>query len=145
MRIEAARVREHPEPGIADGLRLPAEHGMRPIECDAVGADADYGDDPRPIAPDFAFERPPAGSQFVVVELGGACGGAGDEVGDPAAACQQLELIRRREPPRREAGGMERRPESVAGTGEMLPLRGRHQARVDADKEDVEIRTDDIG
>jgi len=145
MRVEAARVREYPELSVAHAFGLRAERRVRPIECGAVGADADYGDDPRTVAADLALERSSSGAQFVVLEFRGSRRSPCDEVGDPTATGQQLELIRGRKQPRREAGGVERRPETVARPREVLPLRGRHQAGVDADKEHIEIRTDDIG
>jgi hypothetical protein len=46
---------------------------------------------------------------------------------------------------RREAGGVERRPEAVAGAGEVVAALRRDQARVDADEEDLEVRPDDRG
>src|SRR6185436_4375017 len=100
MRVETARVREHPQARLAEAFGLRAECRVRSIECGAIGADADNGDDPRTIAADLALERPASGPQFVVIEFSGSGRRSGNEVGDPAATGQQLELIRGREQPR---------------------------------------------
>ena len=144
VRVQAAGVRQHPEQRPGELVRLPAERRPRASEGDAVGADADDGDGARPVAADLALEPRPAGADFVGGELVRGRGRAGDEVGDADAAGEQLGTLARMQLDRREAGGGERRPEAVAGAGEVPARRRRVEARVDAAEEDVEIRSDDV-
>ena len=82
--------------------------------------------------------------QLFARELVRGGGRAGDDVRDAEAELQQLALLRRMEEPRRESGAMERRPEAIAGTAEVL-LHGRGvETGIDAAEEDVEMRRDDV-
>src|SRR5262252_7006582 len=80
--VEAAGVGEDPGVAAAEGGLLQADAGVFDAGDDAVGSDADKGDDGWAPAFDFGFEALAAGAKFVVGELIGAGGGAGDEVGD---------------------------------------------------------------
>jgi hypothetical protein len=76
VRVQAARVRKHPQQRPSHVFGLTADRRGRSIEGDAVGADADHGNGARPIAAHRPFEPLPAGTQLVVAELVRACGGA---------------------------------------------------------------------
>ncbi len=80
--VEAAGVGEDPGVAAAEGGLLEADAGVLDAGDDAVGADADEGDDRRAPAFDFGFEALAAGAYFVVGEFSGAGGGALDDVGD---------------------------------------------------------------
>ena len=80
--VEAAGVGEDPGVAAAEGGLLEADAGVFDAGDDAVGADADEGDDGGAPAFDFGFEAPAAGAKFVVGEFIGAGGGALDDVGD---------------------------------------------------------------
>jgi hypothetical protein len=56
---------------------------------------------------------------------------------------EQLGVLVGAQPARREAGGMQRGPEAVAGTREVMADLGRAQRRVDADEQDPETGPDD--
>ena len=80
--VEAAGVGEDPGVAAAEGVLLEADAGVFDAGDDAVGADADEGDDGGAPAFDFGFEALAAGAKFVVGEFIGAGGGAFDDVGD---------------------------------------------------------------
>ena len=82
VRVEAAGNREDPGAAAAEGRILQADAGAFVAGDDAVGTDADEGDDGGAPAFDFAFESLPAGAEFDVGELIGAGGSAIDDVGD---------------------------------------------------------------
>jgi hypothetical protein len=80
--VEAAGVGEDPDVAPAEGSNLEADVGVFNARDDAVGADADKGDDGGAPAFDFGLETLAAGAEFVVSEFIGAGGGAFDDVGD---------------------------------------------------------------
>jgi len=82
MRVEAGGVGENPDSGLADRLGLEAELGFFAVEGDAVGGDADDGDEAGCVAEDFTGEELGAFAEFVGAELVGHGGGAGAHVGD---------------------------------------------------------------
>ena len=70
--VEAAGVGEDPGVAAAEGVFLEADAGVFDAGDDAVGADADEGDDGGAPAFDFGFETLAAGAKFVVGEFIGA-------------------------------------------------------------------------
>src|SRR5271155_5580642 len=80
--VDAAGVGENPGVAAAEAGLLEADAGVLDAGDDAVGADADEGDDGGAPAIDFGLEALAAGAKFVVRELIGAGGGALDDVGD---------------------------------------------------------------
>ena len=80
--VEAAGVGEDPGVAAAEGVLLEADAGVFDAGDDAVGTDADEGDDGGAPAFDFGLEALAAGAKFVVGEFIGAGGGAFDDVGD---------------------------------------------------------------
>jgi hypothetical protein len=145
VRVQTARVREDPDLRGTDRFVLQTQLRFRAIECGAVGADADDGEVPRCVAFHFAREDLPAFDQLFAGQLGGGGGGAGDDVGDADAEVEELALLGGREEARREAGAMERGPEAVPGSSEMLLDGSGVEAGIDAAEEDVEVRRDDVG
>ena len=80
--VEAAGVGEDPGVAAAEEVLLQADAGVFYAGDDAVGSDADEGDDGGAPAFDFGLEALAAGAKFVVREFIGAGGGALDNVGD---------------------------------------------------------------
>ena len=73
----------------AEGILLEADAGVFDAGDDAVGTDADEGDDGGAPAFDFGFEALAAGAKFVVGEFIGAGGRAIDDVGDAEFEVEQ--------------------------------------------------------
>src|SRR5580698_4027500 len=67
--VEAAGVGEDPGVAAAEGGLLEADAGVFDVGDDAVGADADEGDDRGAPAFDFGLEALAAGANFVVGEF----------------------------------------------------------------------------
>src|SRR5262245_36310276 len=111
--VEPARVGQDPHGGGADGVRLSPEPGPRAAEGDAVRADAEEGDDARPVSPHLGGEAPPALDQLGRGQLVRRRGGPGDHVGDPVAERQERPLVVRRDDLVGEAAGVQGRPEAV--------------------------------
>src|SRR5262249_21246372 len=107
-----------------------------------VSTDAQYGYCARVIAPDARLEALAPGNELPGRELVGGSGSASDEVGDPVAGLQQLALLRRIEQAPRKARPVERRPEAVAGTREVMTGRAGVEPGIDAAEEDPESRRD---
>jgi len=85
--VEAAGVGEDPGVAAAEGGLLEADAGVFDAGDDAVGADADEGDDGGAPAIDFGLEALAAGAKPVVGDFSGAGVGAFDDVGDAESRC----------------------------------------------------------
>ena len=92
--VEAAGVGEDPGVAAAEGAVLEADAGVFDAGDDAVGTDADEGDDGGAPAFDFGFEALAAGAKFVVGQFIGAGGGALDDVGDAEFEVEQERLFK---------------------------------------------------
>ena len=143
--VQAARVREDPDPGRADRFILQSQFRFRSVERSPVGAHADDGQVARGVALHFAGEDLAAFDELRAGQLVGGGGGAGDDVGDADAEVQELALFGGGEEAGREAGAVEGGPEAVAGAAEVLLDGGGVEAGVDAAEEDAQVRGDDVG
>ena len=123
---------------------LQAEGRPAQPEGVAIGADAEKGDALRPIAPDLGDEAAPAGDEFGRRELVGARRGAIDEVGDAVAIAQEQPLFGGVELARREAGGVQRRPEAVSRAREVMSGGAGVEARIDAAEKYLQAGRDDV-
>ena len=92
----------------------------------------------------FAREGLPALPYQAARNLIGGGGSPVHEVGDAIAAAEQLALLRGMQEPCGETRSMQRRPETVARTGEVMPGKRGVQTRIDADEEHPQSRCDDI-
>ena len=137
--IEAAGVGEDPGVAATEGVLLKANAGVFDARDDAVGADADEGDDGGAPAFDFGLEAPAAGAKFVGGEFIGAGGGALDDVGDAEFEIEQQGFFKRGEESRGEAAVVEGRPEAVAGAAEVAANGRGVETGVDAREEDDEV------
>src|SRR5690606_19479606 len=90
VRVEAARVRQHPDARRAETLLLLAELRRGTLERVPVGLDAEHGDERGAPPRGLARETPRAGAQLVGTKLRRRRGRALDEVGDADAALDQL-------------------------------------------------------
>ena len=89
------------------------------------------------MTPHFGCQPVSSLHEFPGRELVGRGGAAVDEVGDAETAVQQLLLLRRVKLSRGKSGEMQRRPETVARTREVMTGGGGVKPRVDADEEDL--------
>ena len=80
--VEATGVGKNPGVAAAEKGFLEADAGVFDAGDNAVGVNADEGDDGRAPASDFGLEAAAAGAEFVVGEFIGAGGGALHDVGD---------------------------------------------------------------
>src|SRR6185503_18846910 len=98
----------------------------------------------RAIPAHLGRETPAPGDELLRRELIGARGGALDQIGDAVARAQQLALLRRVQLSRREPGGVQRGPETVSRTREVMPGGAGIEARVDAAEQHFEPGRDDV-
>ncbi len=145
MGVDAAGVGQDPGVAATEGVLLEADAGVFDAGDDAVGADADEGDDGGAPAFDFGFEAPAAGAKFVVGELIGAGGGAFDDVGDPEFEVEKEGPFKGRKEARGEAAVVEGGPEAIAGAAEVAADGGGVESGVDAGEEDDEVFGGQIG
>jgi len=139
MSVEAAGVGEDPGVAAAEELLLEADAGVFNAGNDAVGADADEGDDGGAPAFDFGFKALGAGVKFLVGQFVGAGGGAGDDVGDAKFEVEKQVTFEGREEARGEATSVKRRPKAVAGAAKVPADGGGVEAGVDAGEENDEV------
>ncbi len=137
--VEAAGVGEEPGVAAAEGGLLETDAGVFDARNDAVGTDADEGDDGGAPAFDLDLEALGAGAKFVVCEFIGAGGGAFDDIGDAEFEIEKKRFFKGGEKPRGEAGGVQGGPEAVAGAAEVVADGGGVKAGVDAGEEDDEV------
>jgi len=137
--VEAAGVGENPSVAAAEGPALESDAGVFNAGDDAVGTDADEGDDGRAQAFHFGFEATAAGAKLVVGQFIGTGRGAIDDVGDPELEVEQEIAFKGGEEARREAAAVEGGPEAVAGAAEVAADGGRVEAGVDAGEEHDEV------
>src|SRR6516225_5937096 len=107
MGIEAAGIGKNPGVAAAEGGLLQADAGVFDAGDDAVGPDADEGDDGGAPAFDFGLEALAAGAKFVVGEFIGAGGGAFDDVGDAEFEVEKEGILKGGEETRSEAAAVE--------------------------------------
>ncbi len=142
--VKAAGVGEYPGVAAAEEVLLKADAGVFDAGDDAVGTDADEGDDGGAPAFDFGFEAFAAGAKFVVGEFIGAGGGAIDDIRNAEFVVEKEIAFKWGEESRREAAGVEGGPEAVAGPAEVAADGGGVEAGVDAGEEDDEVFGDEI-
>ena len=142
--VEAAGVGEDPGVAAAEGGLLEADAGVFDAGNDAVGTDADKGDDGRSPAFDFGLEALGACAKFLVCEFIGAGGGAFDDIGDAEFEVEKEGFFKGGEEARGESAGVEGGPEAVAGAAEVVADGGGVEAGVDTDEEDDEVFGDKI-
>ena len=127
-----------------DRVRLEAHLRLGTRECGAISADAHNGEITRFITKNFAREDRAAFDELGRRELVCRGGGARDDVRHAATIIQQQRVFVRRQKARREAGAVDRGPEAVSRTSEVMADRGGVQAGIDAAEQDVEAVRDDV-
>jgi hypothetical protein len=117
---------------------------LRPTEGGTVSAQPDKRYRSRPVTSNLGSKKPSAPRELAGGQLVGGGRSPVHQVGEPVAELEQLAILRWMEEARREARGMERRPEAVAGPGEVTAGGGRVQAGIDAAEEDFQPRGKDV-
>ncbi len=144
IRVEPARVRQHPQAGGANPLRLSADDRSRSAERRAVGAETDYGNPSRFVASHFSLERATSRDKLFIAQLGcsGCC--SPNERRYAISRFEQQVVFPWSQNTLGEPSGMKRRPEAISGTREMQPRRTGVQAGVDPAEENGETWRDKI-
>ncbi len=133
---------EDEERGLHERAQLRPELGPL-AEGAAVGLLADEGERERPQLAREPGE--PAGVEVAAVQVAGAGRRAVGGVRDAVAELEELELRRRVDQPRREAGVVQQPPEVVARIGEVGVGLCRDTAGVDAAEDAAEAGREDVG
>jgi hypothetical protein len=92
----------------------------------------------------FGGQSASPGDEFFRRELVRGRGSAVDEICDAVAVAQQLALLRRMQLPRSESAAVQRRPETVSRSCEVMPGRGGVETGVDSNEQYLEPRRDDV-
>lgn len=121
------------------GFPLQTDASVFDCRDDAVGTNADKGDNGRAPAPDFGFEAPAARAKFVVGELIRAGGGALDDVGDAELEVKQQGFFKRREHSRGESAAVKGGPKAIARATEVVANGGGVEAGVNAREKNDEV------
>jgi hypothetical protein len=144
VRVQAARTGKHPHFGAFQGLGLHAERRLGATEGGTVRAEPYERHRARPKAADLRSKFLSSKNQFGRGQLVGSRGPPVHEVGQAVAELQKPFVFRRMKPVWRESRGMQRGPETVAGTREMKAGGGGIQSGIDAAEQDLEARADDV-
>jgi hypothetical protein len=139
--VQPARVREDPDRTASERVGLQAHDGPGSSERRPVGGQADDGDEPGSLGAHERVELGGPGEQLLARELVGRARGTRRDVRHADAEVEQVEVLVGSQTARGEAGGVQRRPEAVAGPGEVVADLGRAQRRVDPDEEDPQARS----
>jgi len=94
-RVQAARVRQDPEPRAAEIFVLRPEHRVASTEPRPVRADPEHDDEPRMQWREPILERPCSEADLVGAELCGCRGGSSDEVRQAEVAFEQRRVLER--------------------------------------------------
>ena len=137
--VEATGVGKNPSVAVAEKGLLEADAGVFDTGDDAVGVNADKGDDGRAPASDFGLETPAAGAKFVVAEFIRAGGGAFDDVGDAELEVKKKGFFKGGEEARGESTAVKGGPEAIARAAEVVADGGGVEAGVDTHEEDDEV------
>ena len=145
VRVEPARVRQHPDPGGTDHRLLRPDPGLRRAEGGAVRRDADHREPPGLQGQHLLAQYDAPVDHLGGRQLVGSRGGPRRDVGDAQSEVEELVLLVGAELPGREAGPVQSRPEPVARAGEVVTGPGRHQAGVDPAEQHPQARRDHVG
>src|SRR5690606_16137342 len=82
VRVETARIRQYPDLGSSERIRLPAHGRPGPGKCRAIGTQAEYREDPRTVLVHSLGEVAATVAQFLRGQLRGLRRRAGYDIGD---------------------------------------------------------------
>ena len=142
VRIQSARTRQHPYLRAFQQLGLLAERRLGATKGGAVGAQADEGDGARAVASNLGRKSAAPGEELGIGQLVRGRGAAIHQIGESVAQLEQPAVFGRIEATRGKPGGMQRGPETVAGSREVKPGGGGVKPGVDAAEQDLEVRAD---
>jgi len=142
--LKATWIGEQPKPGLAEYLWLLSDQRVRSAKRRAIGLEAEHGDAARLQSPDLHLERVGTSPQLLLVELTGRRRHPVDQVRDADAERGQSALLRRRKDMIGEPSCMQYLPKSVSRAGEMLAQLTRESPRIDAAKENGQIRPNQV-
>ena len=143
--VEATGVGKNPGVAAAEKGLLQADAGVFDTRDDAVGVNADKGDDDRAPASDLGLEASAAGAKFVVGEFIRAGGGALDDVGDAEPEVEKKRPFKGGEEARSESAAVKGGPKAIARPAEVAADGSGVEAGVDAREEDDSVFGDEIG
>lgn len=114
------------------------------LEGEPVSAKPHHSEKCRLKAKNLAPENLRALKQLAPGELISRCSRPRGYVGDTQPKLEQLNVLRWVEQRRSEARRIERRPEAIARSGEVVPGRGAVQPGIDPAEQDAKARPDDV-
>ena len=145
VRVEPARVRQHPHPGGTEWFCRRSDLCPTVPERGPVRRDTQHREPARTMARDLVPQLVAAGAELLDAQLGRPRAGPGHHVGQAETERRQQLLLIRPEQPGREAGRVQRGPEPVPGASEVVAGRCRPQARVDAAEEHRQAVAQHVG
>src|SRR6185503_16619727 len=108
-------------------------------------ADAEDCDNLRLVTLHLRRQFPGTGHQFLFCDFRSRSRSAANEVRNPITEAEHVGLLRRFEQPPRETSRVESGPETIARPSEMLARVSGIEARVDAAKQNAQLRSNHIG
>lgn len=137
--IEATGVGKNPSVAATEKGLLQADAGVFDTRDNAVGVNADKGDDGRAPTFDFSLKAPAARAKFVIAKLIGTSGGPLDDVCDAKLKVKKQGCFKRGEKPRGESAAVKGGPEAIARAAEVVADGRGVQAGVDTREKDDEV------
>lgn len=92
----------------------------------------------------FALEGDPAGTIFFVAELGGGCRRSANDGSYSITAREQLIPLAGMKKPISESGGVQRRPEAIAGSRKVQPRGSGVESGIDPAEQNLQVRRNQV-
>ena len=137
--IQAAGVGKNPSAAASEKGLLETDSSVFDTRDDAVGLNANKGDDGRTPASDFRLEAPAAGAKLVIGEFIRAGSGAINDVGNAELEVEKKGFLKRGEEARSESAAVQGGPKAISRAAEVSADGGGIEAGVDARKEHDEV------
>ena len=139
MGIEAARIRQEPYRRVSHRFLLQTDRRSLPSESDPICLYPKYRKHSRPVTQNLSSQVPDATPEFLRRQLGGRGSRPGNHIGHAVSKLKQPALFVGREQLGSEARVVQRRPESVSRTGEVMTDRSGVEAGIDPTEHDIEM------
>lgn len=145
MRVEVAGVGKYPHGGGAYRLGLLAHRSASARESCAVGPYAEHCYSSGPVKINFSLQLPSARNQLGGRQFSRRRRYTFHQIRNAVTVVEEPLFLVGVQAPVRKTGGVERRPEAVAGTREMVASDRCVEAGVDAAEEHAQARPDKVG
>lgn len=144
MGIEPACIREKPDMRRPDHLGLYSDHGVGSLKSESIGTEPNDRKVGGTEALDLSTEERGSLQKLCLRELIGGRYGSCCDVGDTQSELSELAILSRLKEARREARGIQCRPEPIPGSREVMTDSSAVEPGIDSAEQDLEVGSDDV-